>query len=604
MNKPPSAETGNFVLPDPIKLMDNMSKALQLGAAIAQQMAESSKDKAPEAGETPFKPIEPVLKTFTEIAQSYAQNPEHWAEASFHLWQGYAQLWQNTWARMMGEHPDPVAVPERGDTRFADPDWSKNQVFDFFKQAYLITARWAHDTITRTDDVDEETRHKANFYFDQIANAMSPSNFAVTNPEVLKQTLASNGQNLLDGMKNLARDLEAGHGTLKIKQTDMSAFALGENMALSPGQVVYQNDLIQLIQYAPATEKVYKRPLLIVPPWINKFYILDLNPKKSFIRWCVEQGLTVFVISWVNPDRELAEKSFADYMREGILDALTQIEKQTGEHKVNTIGYCIGGTLLASTLGYMAAKGDDRIKSATFFTTQVDFTYAGDLKVFADEEQISQVEERMARDGFLDGKEMSNAFNLLRSNDLIWSYVVNNYLKGKNPMPFDLLYWNADPTRMPAATHSFYLRECYLYNHLSQGKMILDQVRIDLSKVDIPVYNLGAREDHIAPLKSVFRIGEFLGGETELVVAGSGHIAGVVNPPESGKYQYWTNKKAAANLNDWLKGATEHPGSWWPNWMEWLADKSGKMVPARDPELGALHPIEPAPGSYVKVKGV
>jgi polyhydroxyalkanoate synthase len=603
MSKPPSGtDTGSFVLPDPIKLMDNISKSLQIGAAIAQQMAQHRQDALADPEEQPFKPIEPALKTFAEVAQSYASHPEHWAEASFQLWQGYTQLWQNSWARMMGEHRDPLVTPERGDKRFNDPDWSKNQIFDFFKQAYLMTARWAHDTISSTEDVDEATRHKANFYFDQLANALSPSNYAVTNPEILKQTLASNGQNLLDGMKNLARDLEAGQGSLKIKQTDMSAFALGENMALSPGQVVYQNEIMQLIQYAPATEKVRQTPLLIVPPWINKFYILDLNPKKSFIRWCVEQGLTVFVISWVNPDRRLAEKGFADYMREGILDAVTQIQTQTGEKQVNAIGYCIGGTLLASTLGYLAAKGDESIKSATFFTTQVDFTYAGDLKIFADEDQISMIEKRMARDGFLDGREMSNAFNLLRSNDLIWSYVVNNYLKGRNPMPFDLLYWNADPTRMPAATHSFYLRECYLHNHLSQRKMILDQVRIDLSRVKLPVYNLGAREDHIAPLKSVFKIAEFLGGDTELVVAGSGHIAGVVNPPEAGKYQYWTNKQGAASLDAWLKGAKEHAGSWWPHWGEWIADKSGKTVPARDPESGPLKPVEPAPGSYVKVK--
>jgi polyhydroxyalkanoate synthase len=604
MSKSPAPQDpAGFNLPDPIQLMDNLSKALQIGAAIAQSMAEQKQQDAGAVDGEAFKPIEPVLKTFTEIAQSYAQHPERWAEASFQLWQGYSQLWQNSLARMMGEQPDPVATPERGDKRFKDPDWSRNQVFDFFKQAYLLTAKWAHETIANSADTDEATRHKANFYFDQIANAMSPSNFAVTNPEVLKQTLASNGQNLVDGMNNLARDLEAGHGSLRIKQTDMSAFGLGENMALSPGQVVFQNELMQLIQYAPATEKVHKTPLLIVPPWINKFYILDLNPKKSFIRWCVEQGLTVFVISWVNPDAKLAEKGFADYMHGGILEAINKIQEQTGEkQRVNAIGYCIGGTLLASTLGYMAARNDDRIKSATFFTTQVDFTYAGDLKVFADEEQISLVEERMAKDGFLDGKEMSNAFNLLRSNDLIWSYVVNNYLKGKDPMPFDLLYWNADPTRMPAATHSFYLRECYLYNHLSQGKMTLDQVRIDLSKVKIPVYNLAAREDHIAPLKSVFRIGEFLGGDTQLVVAGSGHIAGVVNPPEGGKYQYWTNEKGADTVEHWLAGAEEHPGSWWPHWMEWLADRSGKMVPARDPELGKLQPIEPAPGSYVKVK--
>jgi polyhydroxyalkanoate synthase subunit PhaC len=605
-NRTPANDPSGFSLPDPLKLMNNMSEALQIGASLAQRMAErQQEDGTATDPDAALKPIEPAIRSFTDIAQSYAQNPERWMEASWQLWQGYGQLMQNTWARMLGEHRDPVATPERGDKRFSDPDWSNNQLFDFFKQAYLITARWAHDTIAQSQDVDEPTRQRARFYFDQIANAMSPSNFAFTNPEVMKQTMASSGKNLVDGMKNLARDIEAGHGSLKIRQTDMTAFALGENMALTPGTVVYQNDLMQLIQYAPATEKVREVPLLIVPPWINKFYILDLNPKKSFIAWCVSKGLTVFVISWVNPDAKLAQKGFADYMRDGILEALTQIGKQTGQHQVNTIGYCIGGTLLASTLGYMAAKGDDRIKSATFFTTQVDFTHAGDLKVFATEEQISAIEDKMNREGFLDGKDMANAFNLLRSNDLIWSYVVNNYLKGRDAMPFDLLYWNADPTRMPAATHSFYLRECYLNNHLSQGKMTLDQVRIDLSQVKVPVFNLGAREDHIAPLPSVFRIGEFMGGETELVVAGSGHIAGVINPPESGKYQYWTNTKAAGakSVDDWFKGAEEHPGSWWPYWKDWVKQHSGKKVPARDPETGPLQPIEPAPGSYVKVKG-
>jgi polyhydroxyalkanoate synthase len=594
-------DLGSFTLPDPIKLMDNMSKALQTGAAIAQRMAEQQNQPV-EADPSKIKPIEPVLKTFTEIAQSYAHHPEHWAQASMQLWQGYAQLWQNAWARFMGKEAAPVVAPDRSDKRFKDPDWTENQIFDFFKQAYLLTARWAYDAIADAEDVDEATRHKARFYFEQVANALSPSNFALTNPEVLKQTLATSGQNLVDGMNNLARDIEAGQGMLRIKQTDMDAFALGENLALTPGEVIYQNEIMQLIQYSPSTEEVHQTPLLIVPPWINKFYILDLNPKKSFIQWCVSQGLTVFVISWVNPDAKLARKGFADYMREGILEAIDKACEQTGEKQVNTIGYCIGGTLLAATLGYCAAKKDNRIKSATFFTTQVDFTHAGDLKVFADEEQISMVEKQMERDGYLEGRSMANAFNMLRSNDLIWSYVVNNYLKGQEPTAFDLLYWNADPTRMPAATHSFYLRECYLNNKLSQGEMVLDETTVDLGKVKIPVYNLAAREDHIAPLPSVFRIGQFMGGDTTLVVAGSGHIAGVINPPEGGKYQYWTNKKGAPTLDEWLSTADEHPGSWWPHWKEWIAGKSGKMVPARDAAKGPLKPIEPAPGSYVQLR--
>jgi poly[(R)-3-hydroxyalkanoate] polymerase subunit PhaC len=457
--------------------------------------------------------------------------------------------------------------------------------------------------VAEADVSDPHTKHQARFYVEQIANALAPSNFALTNPEVLKLTLASNGENLVEGLENLARDIAAGHGQLRIRQTDFNAFEVGANLATTPGKVICQNELMQLLQYAPVTETVYRRPLLIIPPWINKFYILDLNPRKSFIRWAVEQGFTVFVLSWVNPHEALAGKSFSDYMRQGILEALAAIEKATGEKEVNAIGYCIGGTLLAATLGYMAAKKDRRITSATFFASQVDFELAGDLRVFVDESQLKGVETRMAERGYLEGKQMAQAFNMLRSNDLIWSYVVNNYLKGRDPLPFDLLYWNADSTRMPATTHAYYLRECYLNNSLTKGKVVLDGVRIDLKKVKIPIYNLGTREDHIAPLASVFRIGGAIGGDCRLVVAGSGHIAGVINPPAARKYEYWTNDKGAPTLDAWLAGATEHQGSWWPDWLAWISQRSGDKVKARIPGDGALPPIEDAPGSYVKVRG-
>ena len=401
----------------------------------------------------------------------------------------------------------------------------------------------------------------------------------------------------------LAEEIAAGHGELRIRQTDTRSFTVGRDLAVSPGKVIFQNDLIQLIQYAPTTATVRQRPLLIVPPWINKFYILDLTPEKSFIKWSVAQGLTVFVVSWVNPDGHLAEKSFEDYMRQGPLAALDVIEKVTGERKVDTIGYCVGGTLLATTLAYMAASRDDRIASATFFAAQVDFTHAGDLQVFVDEEQISAREREMSQRGYLEGKKMANAFNLLRSNDLIWPYVINNYMRGKEPAPFDLLYWNSDATRMPAANHSFYLRNCYLDNRLSKGEMVIGGKRLDLKAVTIPVYNLATREDHIAPAKSVLFGSKFFGGAVRFVLAGSGHIAGVINPPDKMKYQYWTGPKPkSANLDRWLGTAREHAGSWWPDWAKWVAAHSGPKVAARKPGGGKLKAIENTPGSYVKVR--
>ena len=417
---------------------------------------------------------------------------------------------------------------------------------------------------------------------------------------MLRATLESSGENLVRGMQNLAEDFDPATGELRIRQTDFEAFEVGRNLAVTPGKVIFQNDLMQLIQYDPSTEKVHARPLMIVPPWINKYYILDLTPEKSFIRWAVAQGFTVFVVSWVNPDRRLAAKTFADYMHEGVLAGAQAVIDATGSKDINAVGYCIGGTLLAATLGYMAETGDKRIHSATFLTTQVDFEEAGDLLVFIDEEQVAALERRMAETGYLEGRNMAATFNTLRSNDLIWTYVVNNYLLGREPLPFDLLYWNADSTRMPAAMHSFYLRECYLENNLSRGRMVLDGVRIDLKKVTLPCYNLCARDDHIAPLRSTFRVGQCLGGKTRLVVAGSGHVAGVINPPDLQKYQYWTNDEEPDTLEEWLAGAEEHPGSWWPDWAQWTAKRSGRKVAARWPGDGKLKPIEDAPGSYVR----
>lgn len=596
-------ETGElepFRINNPEEFAHNLVKFIEEGGTIAARMLNKSlPGQAPSAD---VGSLGQITQTLAAVFQGWARDPQRALHAQNQLIQGYAQLAANAVRRALGEKTDPVATPAPGDKRFQAPEWSENQFFDFLKQAYLFTAHWAEGLVADAANIDEHTRRKADFYITQIVNALSPSNFLLTNPELLRETLASNGENLVRGMKMLAEDIERGKGELRIRQTDMGAFEVGRNLALTPGKVVFQNELMQLLQYEAQTEKVLKRPLLIVPPWINKFYVLDLNPEKSFINWCVEQGHTVFVVSWVNPDARLAQKTFADYMQEGLITAVDVVEKITGEDAINTIGYCVGGTMLACSLAYMAATGDKRVKSATFFTTQVDFTYAGDLKVFVDEEQITAVEQQMAERGYLEGKKMAAAFNLLRSNDLIWPYVVNNYMRGRPPFPFDLLYWNADSTSMPAANHSFYLRQCYLNNALTTGKMKLAGKMLDLGKVNIPIYNLATREDHIAPAKSVFLGSQFFGGKVRFVLSGSGHIAGVVNPPAKKKYQYWAGPAPKGEYDKWLTDAVEHAGSWWPDWQAWIVAQSRKKVPARAIGSKQFKPIENAPGSYVKRK--
>jgi len=543
-----------------------------------------------------------VTKTLGKVAEYWLSDPQRALEAQSSLVKGYLDLWNASMKRMAGETVAPVAKAAAADRRFADPEWSQNPFFDAVKQAYLITSDWATKLVREAEGLDPHTRQKADFYVKQIAAAISPSNFVFTNPEVLRETLSSNAENLVRGMKMLTEDIEAGHGDLKLRQSDASKFALGGNLALTPGKVVFENELMQLIQYTPATDTVFRIPVLMVPPWINKFYVLDLTPDKSLIKWMVDQGMTVFVISWVNPDAHLVGKSFEDYMREGVIAALDAVETVTGELRVHAVGYCVGGTLLAVTLGYMAAKKDDRFASATFLATQVDFTYAGDLKVFVDEDQLKVLERKMLELGFMEGSKMAAAFNMLRANDLIWPYIVNNYLRGKVPFPFDLLYWNSDSTRLPAANHSFYLRNCYLENKLSRGQMKIGNVKIDLSKIWIPIYQLATREDHIAPAQSVFVGAHFFGGPTRFVLAGSGHIAGVVNHPARQKYQYWTGGEPKGELKVWMKKAEEHAGSWWPDWLAWIKELDAERVPAREPGGGKLKPIEDAPGRYVRVR--
>ncbi len=547
-----------------------------------------------------------VGSAFMAMTAKLLANPSGLVEAQLGLWRDYITLWQNTARRIWsGEEPEPVIAHDPRDKRFADPAWKQNEIFDFIKQSYLLSARYINDVVTQVDGLEPKTAQKVDFYARQFINALSPSNFALTNPEVLRQTRETGGENLVRGLNNLLNDLEQGRGNLRIKMTDTDAFKVGENIAISEGKVVYQNELMQLIQYSPATEEAYARPVLIIPPWINKFYILDLRPKNSLVRYLVSQGHTVFMISWVNPDESLAEKNFDDYMTEGPLAALEAIGKIAGGQPVNAIGYCIGGTLLASTLGYMAATGDNRIASGTFFVTLTDFTEAGEIGVFIDEEQLAMLEDRMTKRGYLEGNEMATTFNMLRANDLIWSFVVNNYLLGKEPFPFDLLYWNSDATRMPRAMHSFYLRNMYQRNLLTTpGGINMKGEAIDLGKIKVPLYFLSCREDHIAPWTSTYKGARcFTSAPVRFVLAASGHIAGVINPPEGGKYNHFINDTLPERPEDWLEGATEIAGSWWPDWQRWVTGHSHEKVPARVPgKARGIKAIEDAPGSYVRVK--
>jgi len=581
---------------DPDAFALNLARVLEnSGQALAAYLkpAENGKpsDKSGELGE--------IVKTLSRVAEYWLSDQARTTELQQLLAKSYLDLWGTSMRRLAGENSPATIEADPRDKRFQDSEWKSNLYFDFVKQLYLLTTQWANKLVTDAEGLDAHTRQKALFYVEQLTNAISPSNFVFTNPEVLRQTFSSNGANLVRGMKMLTEDIEAGHGILKVRQT-ASDLKIGRDLAVTPGKVIYQNEIMQLIQYSPATETVLRTPVLIVPPWINKFYILDLTPAKSYVKWCVDQGLTVFMISWVNPDKRLAHKTFEDYMREGPLAAMDVIEKATGEMKVHAVGYCVGGTLLASTLAWLADKRRVRVTSATFLAAQVDFTHAGDLLVFVDEDQVTSLEQDMRERGFLEGSKMAMAFNMLRSNELLWPYVINSYLKGEEPSAFDLLYWNSDSTRMPAANHSYYLRNCYLENRLSSGTMVLNNTLLDLSKIKMPIYNLATRTDHISPAQSVFYGSQFFGGPVRFVLADSGHIAGVVNSPHLGKYQHWTNDhRDGLTLAGWMAGATTHPGSWWPDWRAWLGSIDSEEVPARPAGTGAVEAIEDAPGHYV-----
>ena len=594
--KPEDNQDDSVKLPDPVAFAKAMAEAWERALPLMSEYMERYSGDIENQNLDPFN----VRQAYLDFIERVSEDPQHIIRLQSEYWSSWLQIWQGSMMKFLGEASDDVITPEAKDRRFRAPEWQENALFDFIKQSYLLTCQSLTKMIEETQGLKDEDKKKLEFYTQLYANALSPSNFVLTNPEVLKETISTGGENLVKGLQNLLEDLERGKGQLSVATTRYEMFKLGENIATTPGKVVYQNDLMQLIQYEPTTKQVFKKPLLILPPWINKYYILDLKAENSYIKWAVDQGFTVFVVSWVNPDSKLAKKRFEDYMEEGVLASLDQIEKITGEKSINAIGYCLGGTLLTITLAYLAAhKKSDRIASATFFTTLIDFELAGDMKLFMDDAQLDLLDKTMAETGLLDGKHLNKTFSLLRANDMIWSFVINNYLMGKEPFPFDLLFWNDDATNMPAAMHSFYLRNMYRDNLLCKpGGIKINDTPIDVTKIKIPAYFLSTREDHIAPWRATYAGTQLFSGEVKFTLAASGHTAGVVNHPDKNKYCYWSSNKLPGTPDEWLEDATEFQGSWWPYWLKWIKPRAGEKVAAR--KVGKA--IEDAPGSYVKMR--
>lgn len=597
------AETLAMLPQDQREAIESLSANLARAAVTAQSaIAEAAlrqAERPPALQPDPFH----VTPALTEVMGKLASQPDRVLRAQADLFSRYMDLWQAAARRVGGEQVEPVISPKAGDKRFNDPEWSDQPVFDVMKQSYLLTSEWLNTLVSEVDGVDPMTKRRVEFFTKMLTDAFSPTNFLISNPAALREVIATKGASLAKGMENFAADLARGEGQLAISQTDEKPFEIGRNIATAPGKVIYQNGLLQLLQFSPTTEQVHEIPLLIFPPWINKWYILDLRVENSMIRWLTAQGFTVFVASWVNPNAEQAAKGFEEYMIEGVYDATAQVMKQTGVDRVNTVGYCIGGTLLACAMAHMAKVDDPRINSATFFASQQDFTEAGDLALFTSDDWVDDIERRMDADGgYLRSQSMADTFNALRANDLIWSFFVNNYLLGKEPKPFDLLFWNADQTRMPKTLHLSYLREFYGRNMLARGELTLGGQVLDMGQIKTPVFIQASKDDHISPFRSVYRSARLFGGPTTFLLAGSGHIAGVINPPSANKYQHWLNPSLPPAAEDWLSGAEETPGSWWPAWSAWLKERSGGMVAARDPEKGPLKPIEDAPGSFVLVR--
>ena len=544
--------------------------------------------------------LQQMSKEFTNAWQNVSteilQNPQEWA-ARF---AGYQKQQAELWLRFLNPSIDkrwPIIAPLPGDRRFHGKEWKENPLFDYIKQSYLVASSMLYECADATT-VEKKKKDRLKFYTRQFVDAMSPSNFIATNPEVIQQIIDSKGQSLIDGMNNLIADLEKG----RISMTDEAAFTLGENIATTEGDVVYENELFQLIQYRPLSEKVSSRPVIIVPPFINKFYILDLQEENSFVRYCLEQGNSVFIVSWVNPDAKKSELHWDDYIESGLLRAFQVTKKIARSKKLNAVAWCVGGTLLATALAVMHARKDRSIASATFFTTLLDFSEPGELGVFIDPQQVAERQDQVKKAGMLPGKDLALIFSMLRANDLIWSYVVNNYLKGKQPMPFDILYWNSDPTNLPASMYVAYIEDMYLENKLIQpGALTLCGEKIDLSQIDVPCYFLCTIEDHIAPWKATFKTKDLFAGPVEYVLGASGHIAGVINSARKNKRHYWLNGEQTPDPERWLETAEQEPGSWWPHWAGWLKAQGGSLK-AAPKSLGneQFKPIEPAPGRYVK----
>lgn len=535
------------------------------------------------------------FNSWNSIMTRAMESPEEWFETLSGLYKQQFNLWFSMFSPARENHIEP----EAGDRRFNAPEWDESPLHNYLKQSYLLSSRWMNGLINDST-LDKSTKAKCEFYTRQFIDAVSPSNFAITNPEVIKETMESGGKNLLAGLENLMKDMDQG----RISMTDESAFELGKNIATTPGSVVFENEMIQLIHFAPLTEKVNEFPIMIVPPCINKYYILDLSEHNSYVRYCLEQGNNVFIVSWRNPDESMGDKTWDDYIAEGTIPAIDAVKKITGAKKINGVSWCIGGTILATTMAVLAAKRKKPFNSATFFTTLLDFSDPGELGIFIDESQVNQHEHNLADGGVMPGKQLATTFSMMRANDLVWNYVVNNYLKGKTPPPFDILYWNGDSTNMTAAMYTWYLREMYLENNLAKpGKIELCGVPVDLGKINCPTYFLSAIDDHIAPWKTTFVSTELVKGPLEFVLGASGHVAGVINPANKNKRSYWTNGELGQGADHWLETAENQPGSWWTHWDQWLKAQGGKQIDAPAVIGSDAYPeIEPAPGRYVHAR--
>lgn len=571
---------------------------------LMQAVAEKSLQMIGDFKKQPMQ-LPALLSQFIDLTENFQtllavilKNPEKVWQMQISYWEDAMSLAQSQFKHWLEGKPMPIE-----DNRFSSEDWLNNPFFNLLSQHYLLANQHMNSLLEKMEYEDKTLAKRMQFFTRQYLDALSPANFVHTNPQLMAETLQSSGKNLLHGLHNLLSDLEVNSNRLNIKMTDTDAFKLGVNIATTPGKVIFRNDMMELIQYTPQTAKVQAIPLLIVPPWINKYYILDLSPHNSLIHWLVSQGITVFIISWVNPDERFAKKNFYDYLNEGPKAAIAAIQEQLKVKQVNTLGFCIGGTLLATLLAYNKAHKDNSIRSATFLAAMIDFSDPGDISVFIDEQQIKKLEAEMDAKGYLDGKFMASSFNSLRANDLIWSFFIKNYLRGKNPVPFDILYWNSDSTNMPATMHSQYLRWMYLHNDLVKpGKINLNNTPIDVSIIDIPTFFLSTQKDHIAPWQTTYIGFQLMKGPKRFVLGGSGHIAGIINSPSVKKYGYRTNDDATASAADWLEQSVEHAGSWWEEWLKWLKKQSGTSVAAPDFNQLPLKPIMDAPGSYVLKK--